>query len=310
MKFMRDEKGLIFNIVTGSFVDGPGVRTTIFLKGCPLRCVWCCNPEGQHASIELKVDSSKCNLCGKCIAVCPRGAIKLNSEFSGERCSVNRELCTNCGKCTEVCYTGCLDLFGKYVTTSELFNLIAKGEEFYRSSGGGVTLGGGEPTFQPLFTYSILKKCRENHIHVALDTCGYTTTELGFKLLMEADLLLYDIKGMDREEHIKNTTVSNKIILSNLKKRDEIGKPVIVRMPIVPGYNDSEQNLILAADFLSKLKCIERVDILPYHEYGIIKYKQLGREYKCHSKPPSIEYMKEIKSMLERYGLNVHIGGV
>jgi pyruvate formate lyase activating enzyme len=155
----------------------------------------------------------------------------------------------------------------------------------------------------------MLKKCREHNIHVALDTCGYTINPLGFTLLKEADLLLYDVKGMNPEEHLKNTGVSNELILTNLKKLNEIGKAIIIRVPVVPSYNDSEYNLNSTAHFLSKLKSVERVDLLPYHEYGKVKYKQLGREYKCNSRPPSMEQMKNIKSLFERYGLNVQIGG-
>ena len=302
-------KGIIFNFITGSFVDGYGVRTTIFLKGCPLRCIWCCNPEGQEIYPEIKLTASLCNLCRKCVKVCPRGAISLSPESEDEKCYIDRKLCTNCGKCLEVCPTGALDVFGKYVTVDELFHLIKRYEVYYRSSNGGVTLGGGEPTFQGEFAYALLQRLKEDHINVALDTCGYTKTDLGLKLLMEADLLLYDIKGMDPQEHLRNTGVSNEIILANLKKLDAMRKEIIIRMPIVPGYNDSESNIKSAAEFLSQLKSVKRVDLLPYHEYGKVKYKQLGREYKCRAKPPTIEQMKSIKEFLESYGLNVQIGG-
>jgi len=304
-----NKKGVIFNFVTGSFVDGYGVRTTVFLKGCPLRCIWCCNPEGQEIHPEIKLTPSLCNLCGRCVQACPTGAIRLNPQLEDERCYIDRKLCTNCGKCVELCLTGAIDVFGKYVTADELFSLIKKGEMYYRSSNGGVTLGGGEPTFQSDFAYAILQKCKENHINIALDTCGYTKTDLGLKLLMEADLLLYDLKGMDPVEHFRNTGVSNEIILSNLKKLDKMRKEIIIRMPIVPSYNDSEWNIKSTANLLSQLKSVKRVDLLPYHEYGKIKYKQLGREYRCQAKPPTMEQMKSIKEFFEKYGLNVQIGG-
>jgi pyruvate formate lyase activating enzyme len=302
-------KGLIFSIIRGSFVDGHGLRTTVFLKGCPLRCVWCCNPEGQHNYPELKVEPLLCNICQRCLRVCPTHAIRLNPHLEDDKVHVDRQLCINCEKCVEVCYTKALDYFGKYMTTDELFAVIERDKDYYRSSGGGVTFGGGEPTFQASFVYSMMKKCREHYMHVALDTCGYTINTLGFTLLKEADLLLYDIKGMDPAEHLKNTGVSNELILTNLKKCDEMGKAIIIRVPIVPGYNDSEYNLNSTAEFLSKLKSVERVDLLPYHEYGKVKYKQLGREYECNSYPASIEQMKSVKSLFEKYGLNVQIGG-
>jgi len=299
--------GVVFHIIHGSFVDGPGVRTTVFLKGCPLRCVWCCNPEGQNIHPELKVTSTLCNLCGRCVKVCPVNAIKLN--VNDEKVAVDRELCTNCLKCVEVCYIKALDVFGRYMSVDEVFNIVRRDKDFYEESGGGVTIGGGEPTFQPQFTYALLKKCKEDGIHTALDTNGYAPTEETFKVLQEADLRLYDIKGMNPQEHLKNTGVSNEVILANLKRLDSVRKPVIVRMPIVPGYNDSEENIKSAAEFLSKLRIVERVDLLPYHEYGKIKYKQLGREYKVNTSPPTENKLKEIKSTLESYGLKVQIGG-
>ncbi|MEM2561557.1 MAG: 4Fe-4S binding protein, partial [Candidatus Bathyarchaeia archaeon] len=148
MEGSKKVKGVIFNLVTGSFVDGYGIRTTVFLKGCPLRCIWCCDPEAHNLFPELKVDPSKCNACGRCVFICPMGAIQI--DFQNKKLYVNRKICTNCGKCVSVCFTGALGMFGKYTTVEELFNFIKKGEEFFRASGGGVTIGGGEPTFQDI----------------------------------------------------------------------------------------------------------------------------------------------------------------
>lgn len=306
---MDNKSGLIFHIIRGSFVDGYGVRTTVFLKGCPLSCIWCCNPEGQHGHPEIKFTPSECDGCGRCVPVCPTNAIQLEPKSGGDRIKIDRELCTNCGKCIEVCYTGALDCFGKYYTVDELFDIVKKDEQFYRTSGGGVTIGGGEPTFQPLFTYALLRKCKENYIHTAVDTCGYTLTSEGLKVLEEADLLLYDIKGIDPKEHFKNTSVSNELILSTLKRLDAMGKTIIIRVPIVPGYTDSAQNIESTAKFLSRLKSVERVDLLAYHEYGGVKYGQLGREYKLHIQLPTEEQLNAIKATFERYGLNVQLGG-
>jgi pyruvate formate lyase activating enzyme len=306
---MDNKSGLIFHIIRGSFVDGYGVRTTVFLKGCPLRCIWCCNPEGQQGYPEIKFTASECDGCGRCLQICPTNAIQLNPKSGGDKSKIDRELCTNCEECIEVCYTGALDCFGKYYTIDQLFNIIKRDEQFYRASGGGVTIGGGEPTFQPLFTYALLRKCRENYIHTAVDTCGYTPTSEGFKILEEADLLLFDLKGTDPKEHLRNTGVSNEPILTNLKRLDAMGKAIIVRLPIVPGYTDSAQNIKSTAEFLSRLKSVERVDLLPYHEYGGVKYEQLGRECKLHIQPPTEEQINAIKATFERYGLNVQLGG-
>ena len=306
---MDNKRGLIFHIIHGSFVDGYGVRTTVFLKGCPLRCIWCCNPEGQQGGHpQIKLTPSECNGCGRCVPICPTNAIQLNPD-SGDKLKIDRELCTDCGKCIDVCYKGALSYFGRYITVDELFNIVKKDEQFYRASGGGITIGGGEPTFQPLFTYALLRKCKENYIHTAVDTCGYTLNSEGLKVLEEADLLLFDLKGMVPKEHLRNTGVSNEPILTNFRRLDAIGKSIIVRVPIVPGYTDSAENIKSTAEFLSSLKSVERVDLLAYHEYGSVKYRQLGREYKLHIRPPTEEHLNDIKHTFERYGLNVQLGG-
>lgn len=301
------EKGLIFHIIHGSFVDGYGIRTTIFLKGCPLRCLWCCNPEGQQGYPELKYTVLKCNGCNQCITACLKGAIRLNPLL--EKIQIDRNLCTNCGKCIDVCYTGALEYFGTYYTVDELFEIIRKDEQYYRSSGGGVTIGGGEPTFQPQFTYKLLKKCQENYIHVALDTCGYTNTEEQFKILATADLLLYDLKGLDMITHLKNTGVSNEIILANLKKLNDMGKPIIIRIPVIPKFTLNGQNIETIATFLSRLKSVERVDLLAYHTYGTIKYGELGRDYKLDTLTNTQELIENAKCIFERYGINTQLGG-
>lgn len=306
---MENSRGLIFHIIHGSFVDGHGIRTTVFLKGCPLKCVWCCNPEGQAFDSELKVTASKCDGCGRCVPVCPTGAIRLTTEQGDIKLHVDRELCTNCGKCIDVCYTGALDCFGKYYTVDELFDVVKKDEQFYRSSGGGVTIGGGEATWQPEFTLQFIRKCKENYIHTALDTCGYITSADGIKALEEADLLLFDLKGMDPAEHLKHTGVSNAVILENLKRANAMGKPIIIRAPIIPGYTDSDQNLRATAEFLATLKSVIRVDLMPVHEYGKTKYEQLGKEYQLNVQPIPQERQDEIKALFERYGLNTQIGG-
>jgi pyruvate formate lyase activating enzyme len=306
---MTDKHGLIFHIIHGSFVDGYGVRTTVFLKGCPLRCIWCCNPEGQQGHPELKFTSSACDGCGRCIPACPPGAIQLDAGTGDDKLRIDRALCTNCGKCLEICYKEALGCFGSYVTVDELFNIVKKDEQFYRASGGGVTIGGGEPTFQPLFTHALLRKCQENYIHTAVDTCGYTLTGEGFKILEEADLLLYDLKHMNPAAHRKLTGVSNEPILKNLQRLNDMGKAIIIRIPLIPGYTDSAQNVKATAEFLAKLKSVARVDLLAYHQYGSVKYGQLGRVYQLHIPPHTQEHLDDIKQSFERYGLNVQMGG-
>lgn len=258
---------------------------------------------------EIKFTSSQCNGCAKCVPICPTNAIHLNSNSGSEEIQIDRKLCTNCRKCIEVCYTGALDYFGKYMTVEEVFDIVKRDEEFYRASGGGVTIGGGEPTFQPLFTYQFLRKCKEHYIHVAIDTCGYALNDEALKVLDEADLLLYDLKDMDPKSHLRNTGAALKPILENIKRSNDMGKSIIIRIPLVPAYNDSAENVENMAAFLCRLRCVERVDLLAYHEYGSVKYGQLGREYKLHIQSPTAEHLNDIKDTFERYGLNVQLGG-
>jgi glycyl-radical enzyme activating protein len=304
-----NNRGLIFHIIHGSFVDGYGIRTTVFLKGCPLRCLWCCNPEGQLTHAEIKFTLSQCDGCGACVPICPANAIKLGVKPEDDKLQIDRKLCTNCGKCIEACHSGALDYFGKWMTVDEVFNAVKNDEPFYRASGGGITIGGGEPTLQPQFTYALLRKCKDNYIHTAVDTCGYTTTKEGLRILEEADLLLYDLKGIDPKHHQDDTSVSNKIILDNLKHLASMGKPIIIRLPIIPGHTDSEENIKSTAEFLSQLKSVERVDLLAYHKFGIVKYGQLGREYKLNTESPTKEQMDYITDILWQHGLNVQLGG-
>ncbi|MGB9860003.1 MAG: glycyl-radical enzyme activating protein [Moorellaceae bacterium] len=310
MTISEGAQGLIFNVTRGSFVDGYGIRTTVFLKGCPLRCIWCCNPEGQRGTREIKVNPSLCNGCGRCTRACPVGAISVDdSAANGVKIQLNRAICTECFRCVEVCYTGALDFFGRYVTVGELFDVVKRDEPFYRASGGGVTLGGGEPTLQYEFTRAFLEKCKRSGIHVALDTCGYTLAPEGLTLLEDADLLLFDLKGMDSNQHLKATGVSNEKIIRNLRRLNELQKPIIIRVPIVPGYTDSPGNVKATAEFVSTLRSVERVDLLPYHEYGVIKYHQLGREYKATIRSPTREEVEAVRDVFRRHGVNVQIGG-
>jgi len=302
--------GLVSQIIHGSFVDGHGVRTTVFLKGCPLRCIWCCNPEGQNRGLEIKCTPSRCNGCARCLPVCPTAAISLEGGADGvTRIKIDRRLCDSCGRCIDVCYLGALDWFGTYYTVDELFDEVRKDEKFYSASGGGVTVGGGEPTLQPVFLRRFLKKCRDGYIHTALDTCLYTVTEEGVKALEEADLLLCDIKSLDPEQHVRDTGQRNEVILRNLRHLSAMGKPMIVRIPLIPGHTDSPENLRAVVDLLCSLRSVERVDLLPVHEYGKVKYDQLGMEYRLVARPIPQERQDDIKALFEESGLRTQIGG-
>jgi pyruvate formate lyase activating enzyme len=306
---MGENHGLVSQIVHGSFVDGHGIRTTVFLKGCPLRCLWCCNPEDQKGYPELSFTVSRCNGCGDCIPICPVKAIRFDNS-NPERIMIDRNLCTNCGKCIDKCFTGALEIFGRYYDVDELLQIVIKDSRFYQSSNGGVTIGGGEPTFQASFTKAFLKKCHENYLHVAIDTCGYTSSDEGLEILKEADLLLYDLKSMDAETHRKITGKTNDTILSNLQILDSIGKEIIIRMPLITDYTDSDINVLATAKFLSRLKSIKRVDIMLFHKYGEIKYQKLGRHHQLDHLRPLLDSRGEtVKQILIDHGLNAQLGG-
>jgi pyruvate formate lyase activating enzyme len=307
---MDKNHGLVSQIVHGSFVDGYGIRTTVFLKGCPLRCLWCCNPETQQGYPEISFTHSKCNGCRNCIQQCPVNAIKIDPSSETGAILINRDRCTNCGECINKCFTEALEFFGRYYSVDELFEVIIKDRQFYQSSGGGVTIGGGEPTFQPSFTLAFLKKCRDNYVHTAIDTCGYTYTDVGMDILKQADLLLYDLKNMDREQHHNITGGSNEIILSNLQMLDSLGKEIIVRIPFIPEHTDSQENIERTAEFLSGLKSIIRVDIIMFHKGGVIKYEKLGKPYRLDNlQPLSDQRGDEVKQIFRRHGITVQLGG-
>ncbi|MCL1896718.1 MAG: glycyl-radical enzyme activating protein [Clostridiales bacterium] len=291
----------VFNIVHGSSIDGWGVRTTVFLKGCPLRCLWCCNPEGQKAEIELKYTEDDCNGCGRCVPACPRGAIRMGDgsgatsmddgpgairmgdgsgairmgDGSGAKAIVDRGLCDNCLECTDICYVDALSTFAKLYSVTGLFREVEK-DQGYFGVDGGVTIGGGEATLHPEFTYEFIQKCKKAYIHTALDTCGHINTETGMKCLEEADLVLFDIKGLDPETHKRGTGADNGLILENLRYRDSLEKDIIIRLPLIPGFTDPKENLEREADLIAGMKSVKRIDIIPFHKYAEVKYRQLG----------------------------------
>ena len=268
-------RGLIFNKVQGSFVDGWGIRTTIFLKGCPLTCKWCCNPEGQSFAPVLKVTCDKCDGCGRCESLCPQKALTVRDGIV----VVDRRACDVCGQCADFCWTGALEPFGRYYTVDEMFQFLQRDAAFYTSSGGGVTIGGGEATWHPGFVLPLMEKLHAAGIHVAIDTCGYVDTPEGLQVLKNADLLLFDIKGMDPARHLENTGVSNELIWRNLRMLGDMGKDIIIRMPIIPGVNDTPFHFETAAELVKTSKSLVRVDVLPYQRAAGAKYEMVGREY-------------------------------
>lgn len=302
---MTSEKGLIFDIQHYCIHDGPGIRTVVFMKGCPLKCLWCCNPESQKNHPEMMFFEKKCVGLKECKRVCPEDAIL---ESADKRISV--EKCNNCGLCAEVCYANAVQLSGKYMTIEEVMREIEKDKLFYKNSGGGITLSGGEPTAQEKFTAELLAKCKESGLHTTIETCGYIKWESLKEILNNTDLVLYDLKCMDSELHKKYTGVANDLILSNLKKIIDSRYNLIIRVPFVPEYNNSRKNIEELANFLRGLDYTGEIHLLPFHNLGEQKYLRLDKPYGLRNlRPPDKKIVEDTRKFLESFNFKVSIGG-
>jgi len=268
--------GVTFNVQRFSTEDGPGIRTTVFMKGCPLRCRWCHNPEGLSPQPQLVWYDVRCIGARRCLAACPAGALELTPQ--GIR--IDRERCLPCDLCAGACPSGALEVIGRRWTPDELLAQVEKDVAFYETSGGGVTVSGGEPAMQPDFVEAFLRLCHESGIATALDTCGYADWSVYERLLPHLDLVLYDLKILDRERHRQATGVYPDRILANAAAIAERGMPMWVRTPIVPGYTDDEENIgALAAFIRTRLPTVQRWDLLAYTNLGVAKYRRLGLPY-------------------------------
>lgn len=268
------DRGTIFNIQRFSIHDGPGIRTIVFLKGCPLRCFWCHNPESQRWEYDLFFNADKCVLCGACIPACPQGANRIENG----RMQIDRSVCTTCGECVQACHSSARSIMGQSMSVGEIMEIVLRDKSYYRNSGGGVTICGGDAVAQPGFALSLLKRCREEGLHTNLDTSGYASWDIFSQLVAHADLVYLDIKCIDPELHKRGTGVDNRPILDNAIKTAKLC-PIHVRVPVIPHFNDTEEEISRIALFAKNEMGCRQVDLLKYNSFAESKYARLGRPY-------------------------------
>jgi pyruvate formate lyase activating enzyme len=301
-----NESGLVFNVQKYSLHDGPGIRTTVFLKGCPLCCAWCHNPESQSARPEIVVAENRCTACGECRCACPFGQVVAgNGPMPTDAAE-----CTVCGQCAEACPTGARQRIGERKTVGEIMEAVLQDRVFYEESGGGVTFSGGEPLTQPAFLKGMLAACRREDLRTALDTCGFACTDVLLEVAGMSDLVLYDLKLMDDARHRQYTGVSNGPILANLRALAQAHGNIWLRVPVIPGINDREEDWEAAAGLAAGLPGLRQVNLLPYHKFGLFKSRRMSHPYALESvEPPAPERMERAAGIFRKRGLEVKIGG-
>ncbi len=300
--------GTLFDIKRFSIHDGPGIRTTVFLKGCSLRCAWCHNPESQRPEPQIMLRPSRCIQCGACVAECPQGAISWNERLPPDNGGplTDRRLCIACGVCTAYCAGEAREVSGRAVSAGDLLAEIARDLPFFDESGGGVTFSGGEPLMQPRFLYELLRGCRALELHTAVDTCGAAPWAAYELVRPFVDLFLYDIKLLDSERHRAATGAGNGRILDNLRRLAAHGHAIQLRLAVIPGVNDDEANLRATAEFAAALPTVRGITLLPFHNSAREKYRGLGRPYLMDGvTPPGETRMAEIGRLLAAYGLQI-----
>ncbi len=292
-------KSRIFEIKKFAVHDGDGIRTTVFLKGCSLACIWCHNPEGISFSPQLAYYESKCIGCGECVTACPAGAHSIGD--SGH--IFDRARCIGCGACEEVCLGSALKFYGREMTTDELLPILLEDKDFYDNSGGGVTVSGGECLCHADFVAELLQKLKKHGVHTAVDTCGFVSKEAIDKVLPYTDIFLYDIKAYDEDVHQKCTGQKNSLILENLRYIDSKNAAIEIRYPYVPDMNSDQVQKI--GELLSQLKNLTKVRVLPYHNYAGSKYASLEMENTLPERVPEDSELEQAKNIIRAYGITV-----
>ena len=300
------QRGLVFDIKRYSIHDGPGIRTTVHLQGCPLSCWWCHNPEGQRMTSSVHYDDARCVGCETCVETCPEHAL----ELTPHGVVTDVELCRSCGECAEACPSLARQQVGRSMSSAEVLAELEKDTLFHDESGGGVTFSGGEPLAQPEFLYELLRGAGERGMHRAVDTSGLAREEILMRIASETDLFLFDLKVIDPIRHRKTTGVSNQPILENLRKLAAAGHVIRVRVPVIPKVSDDDENIDRAGELLCTVPGIEEVDLLPFHTSARDKHRKFELPWRMNDAGEiPRERMEELADRLERFGLRAKIGG-